>query len=112
MVHTAQRLLDEELITLSTAARQFPAHRGTGKTSLSTVFRWVTAGCCNVAGQRVKLEAIRAGGRWLTSREAVTRFAIALTGEDAPQTLTAPRTNTERSRASDEAARKLDSLGI
>jgi hypothetical protein len=37
----------------------------------STTFRWVTNGAKGPGGRVVKLEAVRVGGRWITSRAAL-----------------------------------------
>src|SRR5437588_5416327 len=72
-------------LSLSAAGRLFPAHRGDGTLDPSTIFRWVKAGSRSAAGQLVRLEAVRVGGRWLTSRGAVARFVSALTAAaDSP----------------------------
>lgn len=44
--------------------------------------RWVTAGVTGADGERVKLEAVRLGGRWLTTRGAVGRFLTATSGAE------------------------------
>lgn len=97
--------------SLPAAGRQFPAHRGTGTVDPSTVFRWVTRGSKTANGRLVKLEAVRVGGRWLTSRDAVTRFVAALTDLVTSPEPAASRTPTERTRASAAAGRKLQQMG-
>ena len=70
-------------------------------------------------GRRVRLEAIRCGGRWLTSVDAVQRFIEAQTPDDldppagvaVPQSPT-PRPTAKRERAADRAGRELSRLGI
>jgi hypothetical protein len=64
----------ESLITISQAARLVPPGRQGKPTHVATIHRWINQG---VRG--VRLDAIRLGGRWLTSREALQRFAQALT---------------------------------
>ncbi len=101
-------------LSLSAAGRMFPAHRGEGTVDPSTVFRWVNRGAKTAGGQMVKLEAVRVGGRWLTSRGAVARFVQALTpaADPVPKPLTAtPRTPAARLRASERAGRELDQRG-
>ena len=64
---------------------------------------------------RVRLEAIRLGGRWFTSREALQRFAEKLTSaslHDAADMPESARTKTHREKASEQAAKKLEQLGI
>ena len=99
-------------LALSAAGRLFPAHRGTGSVDPSTVFRWVIRGSKSSDGRIVKLEAVRVGGRWLTSQAALTRFVAALSAsvESPPHQLPC-RTPTERTRASAAAGRKLREMG-
>jgi len=49
----------------------------------STIFRWIAKGLPAAEGGRVRLEAIRRGRRWLTSRAAVRRFFAALPANPA-----------------------------
>jgi hypothetical protein len=56
----------------------------------------------------VRLEAVRLGGRWLTSREALQRIAERLT----PGQQHLPRTHTARARSCRRAERELDELGL
>jgi hypothetical protein len=100
-------------LSLSAAGRLFPGHRGNGTVDPSTVFRWVTKGARAADGRPVKLEAVRVGGRWLTSRPAVARFVAALTPADptdgAPPS--APCNPAARRRASERAAAALEKMG-
>jgi hypothetical protein len=103
-------LLKETLIGFAAAARRLPALRGDRPVNPSTIFRWATAGVRSAAGI-VRLEAMRLGGRWLTSVEALERFAAALTPDFSAQAPEAPRSPATRSRASAEAARELERRG-
>ncbi len=101
-------------LSLSAAGRLFPGHRANGTVDPSTVFRWLTKGMRTPAGAVVKLEAVRVGGRWLTSRGAVARFVAALTAAAAPMpapTTPAARTPAARRRASETAAETLKKMG-
>jgi hypothetical protein len=101
-------------LSLSAAGRLFPGHRGGRSVDPSTVFRWVTKGTRTAGGQLVKLEAVRVGGRWLTSRGAVARFVSALTAAADPDSAPATppvRTPTARRRASEKAAAVLKDMG-
>jgi hypothetical protein len=104
-------LTHEQPLPLSEAARRLPPYRGKA-THLSTVLRWVLTGARGPAGEKIRLEAIRLGGRWLTSAEALQRFAERLTPNLHPAPTPAPRTPTARRRASEQAAKKLEALGI
>jgi hypothetical protein len=82
---TPANLMNEDLVRLSDAAWDLPHRPHT-----STLFRWMKRG---VRG--VRLEAVRVGGGWFTSREAVRRFivattAAAATGPSVAQTTKAP----------------------
>jgi hypothetical protein len=59
----------------------------------------------------IRLDAIRIGGRWITSKEALQRFAATLT-PTLTGTEPATRTPKARQRASDRAGRKLEDLGV
>jgi len=60
----------------------------------------------------VRLEAARIGSRWLTSREALQRFADALTPRlDSPPPV-APRTARQREHAAARADRELAKVGV
>lgn len=100
-------------LSLSAAGRLFPAHRGEGTVDPSTVFRWVTRGSRTSAGRTVKLEAVRVGSRWLTSRAAVARFVAALTAAAEPPTSpVAPAHSPAAGRdASARAGRELEKRG-
>lgn len=100
----------EERITLGTAARKYPGSRGADRLHPATVVRWITHGVKSLGGTLVKLEAERVGYRWLTSAEALERFAAALAAEDADPA-TPPRTPTQRQRAADRAGRELEKMG-
>lgn len=105
-----------EGLSLSAAGRLFPGHRGGKSVDPSTVFRWVTRGTRTTGGALVKLEAVRVGVRWLTSRGAVARFVTALTAasDPAPAADRTPVTSRRPSatrRASEKAAAALKAMG-
>ena len=83
-----------------------------GKVNFSTAYRWVTKGLpAPGGGGRVRLQAMRIGRRWWTSRPAFARFCEATT-PPLDGNVTPPRTATQRMRASERAARRLAQLGI
>jgi hypothetical protein len=110
----AANLLSETLISFSEAARLIPAYRGQGRCNPSTIFRWATIGITAPSGERVFLEVIRLGGRYLTTREALERWAHRLTPtrDDAEPTRPTPRTPGRRQRESERAAKQLEKAGI
>lgn len=105
-------LLNETLISLAAAGRRLPGHRDNRSTNPSTIWRWVRTGALAADGRRVRLEAVRLGSRWLTSVEALARFAEALTAGTAPEAL-AGRSPTPAARraASERAGRELERRG-
>jgi hypothetical protein len=108
----ATTLTAETLLSLAQAARRLPPGRRGRPVSLSCVLRWVLDGVPDPDGQRVHLEAVRLGGRWVTSAEALARFAAALTPRLNDDPAPAPRTPKQRQRESERAAKKLEEVGI
>ena len=105
-------LTAEKPISLAEACKLVPPARQGKRTHLSTLLRWIISGVRNPSGQIIRLDGIRIGGRWMTSREAIQRFANALTPNlDVTPPLT-PRTPTQRQKAADRAARELEGIGI
>ncbi len=104
-------LTTESPLSLSQAARLLPPGCGNRPVTLSCLLRWVLRGARAPSGELVRLEAVRLGGRWVTSREALQRFAEALTPRlsDKPPS---PRTPAARERASARAAEQLEKLGV
>ena len=99
----------EHLLSLADAGRYLPGSRGCNHVNPATVFRWVTRGVRALNGTRVKLEAVRAGSRWLTSAEALTRFTAALSAQPQP---VSPRPQTPSRRAATAAGEALAQMGI
>lgn len=104
-------LANETNISLSAAARMLPPGRRGRPVSLSCVLRWVLEGVRLPSGRVVRLDAVRLGGRWLTSVEALQRFADAQTprldGEPAKV-----RTPGARQRAAERVEKELQRVGI
>jgi hypothetical protein len=55
---------------------------------------------------------VRLGGRWVTSAEALARFAAALTPRLDDDPAPAPRSAQQRRQASERAERELEKAGI
>jgi hypothetical protein len=103
----------ESPIPLKDACRLVPPARRGLRCHLSTLVRWITVGCRGPSGERVKLEALRIGGRWVTSREALQRLAERLTPHLGGDTPASPhRTAGQQRRANERAGRKLEKKGI
>jgi hypothetical protein len=103
----------ERTLSLAAAARLLPPGRRGRPVTLSCVLRWVLDGVKTPQGI-VRLEAVRLGGRWLTSVEALERFADRQTPKFDPDAVTAPtpRTSAQCHRASERVERELNRLGI
>jgi len=103
-------LRDEKQFPLKDAADAMPPGRSGKKCHFSTIWRWVTKGALAPDGSRVRLEAFRRPGVWMTSAEAMERFFARITPHfesDIP-----PRTPTQRAKASARAALELEKAGI
>src|SRR5262245_44373289 len=107
-------LLTETSLSLTEAARLLPRGRRNRKPHFSTLLRWILSGAKSATGELVRLEALRLGGRWVTTHEALQRFAARLTPSlDGPPNAPPPRRSTKaRQRASEQAATALEKLGI
>jgi hypothetical protein len=104
-------LQTEELLSLRDAAKRIPPGRRGKRAHLSTVLRWITIGVKGPKSENVKLEGIRLGSRWLTSSEALQRFADRLTPRlDHPSPTI--RSTEIRLRSSRRAEHELTKLGF
>lgn len=106
----ATAILSETTLSLPAAAKRLPPYRGDRPVSVSCLMRWILDGIRTAHGN-VRLEAVRLGGHWLTSAQALERFAAAQTPNlaDRPQL---PRTPASRRRASERAAERLNKRRI
>ncbi len=107
----SSQLLAETLIGLCDAARRLPPGRGGRPVSFSCVLRWIKDGVPGPDGRRIKLEGVRVGGRWLTSVEAIARWADLLTPRD-DEPAHAIRTVAQRTKAAARADKELEQAGI
>lgn len=73
-------VFNEEVMTLTEAARKLPKRRSGRKPHVSTLFRWAVGGLRSRDGMQVRLETIQIGGTKCTSLEALQRFFERLTG--------------------------------
>ena len=105
-------LATETKIPLAVAASETPPARSGKRTHLSTILRWIRRGAKAPDGSRVRLEGLRLGSRWFTSREALQRFAERLTPRLGGDDSGAPRSPTGRRRATERAAVELDKIGL
>src|SRR4051794_8499124 len=98
---TVPSLLDETVVYLSDVPGHIPPGKDGRRTHLSTVVRWKDRG---VRG--VRLEAVRLGGRWVTSLEALARFAARVTEVVTPLSPARP-TAAARERHHEQVDRAL-----
>jgi hypothetical protein len=105
-------LANETTVSLAQVAREQPPGRGNAPCSLGCVLRWVLKGVRSPSGELVRLEAIRLGGRWVTSREALQRWAERLTPRLDEEPAPAPRTAAARGRAAEKAGKELEAMGV
>lgn len=101
---------NEKLINLSQAAGLFPPSRRGRPVHVSCLMRWIMEGVRTSSG-RIRLDAIRVGGRWVTSIEAIERFAAAQT-PSRPDAAVPPPSPASQKRASARAASRLKELGL
>jgi hypothetical protein len=104
-------LSTETVFSLREAAKVLPPARRGRPVSFQCVLRWVLDGTRAADGQLIKLEALRLGARWVTSRQALQRFAEALTPQ-ASGNQVPTRTPRQRRKAAEKAERELEQLGI
>ena len=102
----------EQLHSLADATGFVPPARQGKKTHLSTLLRWILSGAKAPDGTLVRLDAVRLGGRWFTSREALQRFGEALTPRLDGEQVTTPRSPAVRQRSNERAAKQLERAGI
>ena len=105
-------IASETCISLTEACRALPAGRRGRPVHLSCILRWIINGSTGPDRKRVRLEAVRIGGRWITSREALARFAEALTPRFDQEPAPAPRSPAKRQKASQRAGKQLESMGV
>lgn len=100
------RILREQTLSLSAAARTIAEMTGSRAPHVSTIYRWCTRGVRGADGTPVQLGYVRIGRRHITSREAIERWAAALAScSDGSMSI--------KSEADDEAARKeLEAAGF
>jgi hypothetical protein len=109
MTSDVNRILAEGPIGFHQAARQFCGYRNNATLHPATVYRWAIQGVVLPNGERVFLEAIRIGGRYLTSQPAIARFVEAQTAArlGEPVLPNAQRTPAEAAAAAHDAGEQL-----
>jgi hypothetical protein len=108
---TIDRLIAEGPITAAVAAEVFTTALRAGRpVHPGTVCRWINPGHLLPSGHRVRLEGMRAGRKWLTSRAAITRFLLAQQPDQSAD-VAVGRTANERRHADKAARRELEKAG-
>lgn len=106
-------LITEDRISIREAARLLATDDK--PVCVATVMRWILRGT-QVAGEpfRVRLEAVRSGRAWLTSREAVQRFIARQTPrlDYVPAGPPTHRRFERRNRAAELAGKELAKIGF
>lgn len=104
-------LAGETLLSITDVCRRYPGRDGGGKRlHYTTVLRWINGGTRNPhTGEVVKLEAIRAGGRRLTSVEALARYHERLARREPTPS---PNGRKQASRRQKAVNAELDRLGL
>jgi len=97
---------------LSVAAKRIPSARQGKAVTLGCLLRWVKNGVKGPGGERVKLEAARMAGKWVTTPGAIRRFVQAQTPQCSGEAPPTPRSPGRRERASARASKRLEELGI
>lgn len=97
----------ETVVTLQAACTRYPGYRGAKHKHPSTLTRYILKGARSMSGRRVKLEAVRDGGRFLTSIEALDRFHAALS-DAAP---TPQQSKTQFDKCAEAVERELEEIG-
>jgi hypothetical protein len=105
-----ERILAEDPFPATAAARVFTtALRGGRPVHPGTVARWIQRGPRLSDGRCVRLEGMRIGKKWLTSRPAIVRFLAAQQPVDQEPLIR--RSPAERQRADADARAKLAESG-
>ena len=104
-----ESVLSESVLTLAEAASLIPSGYGR-HVARQTILRYVKNGARRPGGERVVLDAQWIAGRYLTSREAVTRFLSALS--QSPTAAKPIRTPSQRKREAARNAAALEKLGV
>ena len=102
-----------ELVTVGDVCARLPGSRGAKRVSPSSITRWIQKGCPARNGERVKLKATRAGGRWLIDPEDLKTFFDRLGAEPPVSATNSPRVPdaSEQAERARMAVEKLKASG-
>jgi hypothetical protein len=98
MATTPQIDLSNEVpLNLVGICHRLPPGRGGVRPHPSTPLRWILRGAKTADGRVIRLAAVRVGGRWVSSVQALDRFLAELTAAALPgPTAPAPTERDER----------------
>lgn len=97
--------LEQNLLSLSEAAKRLPPRRKGRRPHVSTLFRWTNKGCRGVI-----LKSWQIGGTRCTSLEALNQFFLELSQVSVHHHT--PSNPTQKRQRAQDASRALDDLGI
>lgn len=98
-------------IGLSEACKLFPPFRPGQRTHPATLTRWIQFGVRGLNGNKIKLDAVRCGSRWITTAGAIERFLIAQQQQPINNDQPTDRTPRQRNAAAEAAIRELEAMG-
>jgi hypothetical protein len=73
------------LLPFSKLASRFPGKQKSGRLHPDTLLRWHVAGLRSTTGARVRLRAVKVGGRWCSCRRWLKEFFAAVEGAPPPE---------------------------
>jgi hypothetical protein len=103
----SRELLDGKGLYLAQAAKLLPRYRRDRPVSPSTLFRWIHDGVRLKNGERLRLEAVRISGKFVTTQQALSRF-LDQQSTDTARSLPTIRTSSQRAKAQQLAAARLE----
>ncbi len=100
-----------QMLSVVVVAGRFPGRAGKPRLHPSGVVRWIVEGVRLPDGSRLRLRAIRAGSKWLTSEEWLAEFLDAQTRAALGRAAGETRTPTAAQAAAEAAGRELQAIG-
>jgi hypothetical protein len=97
--------------TLSRLARRVPSTRQGKAVTSACLVRWVLTGAKGPGGQRVRLEAARVAGKWISTAGALKRFIRAQTPGRQAEGLKFRKAK-RRDEAAARAEAELEAAGV
>lgn len=101
-----------EGIGLAEACKLIPPYRPGHRTHPATLTRWILRGVRSPHGDKIKLEAVRCGSRWITTTGAVERFLASQQHHiESADPQPSHRTPRARNAAAEAAVVELERMG-